>query len=141
MNGLWKGLGYYSRAKRLLDGARKVVEELDGRLPSNAKDMESLIPGIGRYTAGAICSIAYNEQVPVVSLSGRRYSRSLHCLNIILQLDGNVNRLLSRVLALHSNPKSKTTLDTLWAGAEAMVKGSSSPGDVNQALIELSTLR
>ncbi|KAI0065237.1 DNA glycosylase [Artomyces pyxidatus] len=119
VNGLWKGLGYYSRAKRLLDGARKVVEELDGRLPSNAKDMESLIPGIGRYTAGAICSIAYNEQVPV--------------------LDGNVNRLLSRVLALHSNPKSKTTLDTLWAGADAMVKGSSSPGDVNQALIELGS--
>ena len=66
VNSLWKGLGYYSRAARLLAGAKKVVEELDGRLPDNAKDMEALIPGVGRYTAGAICSIAYNEQVPVV---------------------------------------------------------------------------
>jgi adenine-specific DNA glycosylase len=64
---MWKGLGYYSRAARLLAAAKKVVEELDGRLPDNAKDMEALIPGVGRYTAGAICSIAYNEQVPVVS--------------------------------------------------------------------------
>ena len=67
MNGLWKGLGYYSRAARLLVGAKKVVEELGGRLPDNAKDMEALIPGVGRYTAGAVCSIAFNEQVPVVS--------------------------------------------------------------------------
>ena len=64
---MWKGLGYYSRAARLLAAAKKVVEELDSRLPDNAKDMEALIPGVGRYTAGAICSIAFNEQVPVVS--------------------------------------------------------------------------
>lgn len=68
MNALWKGLGYYSRAARLLEGARKAVQEFDGRLPDNAKDMESKIPGIGRYSAGAICSIAYNERVPVVRL-------------------------------------------------------------------------
>ena len=67
MNGLWKGLGYYSRAARLLSGARKAVEVFGGRLPDNAQDMESKIPGIGRYSAGAICSIAYNERVPVVS--------------------------------------------------------------------------
>ena len=66
MNSLWKGLGYYSRAARLLSGAKKVVDELGGRLPDNAKDMESKIPGVGRYSAGAICSIAYNECVPVV---------------------------------------------------------------------------
>ena len=69
VNGLWKGLGYYSRAARLLSGAKKVVEEFDGRLPDNAQDMENKIPGIGRYSAGAICSIAYNERVPVVSCS------------------------------------------------------------------------
>jgi endonuclease III-like uncharacterized protein len=68
VNRLWKGLGYYSRAARLLSGAKKVVEELHGHLPMNAKEMQSSIPGIGRYTAGAICSIAYNEQVPVVRL-------------------------------------------------------------------------
>ena len=67
VNGLWKGLGYYSRAARLLSGAKKTVAELGGYLPDNAKDMQTKIPGIGRYSAGAICSIAYNEQVPVVS--------------------------------------------------------------------------
>ena len=68
VNSLWKGLGYYSRAARLLSGAQKVVKELDGRLPDNAMDMQAKIPGIGRYSAGAICSIAYNQCVPVVSL-------------------------------------------------------------------------
>ncbi|KAI0340388.1 DNA glycosylase [Trametopsis cervina] len=117
VNALWKGLGYYSRAARLLSAAKKVVAELDGRLPDNAKDMEAKIPGIGRYSAGAICSIAYNECVPV--------------------LDGNVNRLLSRMLALYANPKAKSTLDILWTGAAAMVRRSKRPGDINQALIEL----
>ncbi|KAI0318077.1 DNA glycosylase [Amylostereum chailletii] len=119
VNALWKGLGYYSRAARILAGAKKVMDELDGRLPDNAKDMQSVMPGIGRYTAGAICSIAYNEQAPV--------------------LDGNVTRLLSRVLALHAPPKAKTTQDILWAGAEAMVKDCSRAGDLNQALIELGS--
>ncbi|KAH6900898.1 A/G-specific adenine DNA glycosylase [Coprinopsis sp. MPI-PUGE-AT-0042] len=127
VNALWKGLGYYSRASRLLAGAQKVVEELDGLLPNNAKDMEAKIPGIGRYSAGAICSIAYGEKVPV--------------------LDGNVTRLLSRFLALYANPKAKGAQDILWAGAEAMVrvKGKpkdldyENPGDINQALIELGS--
>lgn len=66
VNSLWKGLGYYSRAARLLGGAQKTVKELHGRLPDNAKDMEAQIPGVGRYSAGAICSIAYNHCVPVV---------------------------------------------------------------------------
>ncbi|KAJ3525778.1 hypothetical protein NM688_g8354 [Phlebia brevispora] len=119
VNALWKGLGYYSRAARLLEGAKKAVEELGGRLPDNAKDMEAKIPGIGRYSAGAICSIAYNQCVPV--------------------LDGNVHRLLSRVLALHAPPKAKATLDILWSGASAMVEACDRPGDVNQALIELGS--
>ena len=66
VNALWKGLGYYSRASRLLAGAQKAVAEYGGKLPGNAKDIQANIPGIGRYSAGAICSIAYNEQVPVV---------------------------------------------------------------------------
>ncbi|KAI0360470.1 DNA glycosylase [Trametes cingulata] len=119
VNGLWKGLGYYSRAARLLSGAQKAVREHGGRLPDNAQDMESKIPGIGRYSAGAICSIAYNQCVPV--------------------LDGNVHRLLSRLLALHAPPKAKQTLDVLWAGASAFVKDAERPGDVNQALIELGS--
>ena len=66
VNALWKGLGYYSRAARLLQGAQKAVRELGGRLPDNARDMEAQMPGIGRYSAGAICSIAYGECAPVV---------------------------------------------------------------------------
>ncbi|KAF5383159.1 hypothetical protein D9615_004998 [Tricholomella constricta] len=133
VNALWKGLGYYSRASRLLAGAQKAVAQYKGRLPDNAKDMEANIPGIGRYSAGAICSIAYGEHVPV--------------------LDGNVHRLMSRFLALHAPPKAKATLDLLWAAAAAMVaKGPESntadtsspeftqyPGDINQALIELGS--
>ncbi|KAL0581509.1 hypothetical protein V5O48_000567 [Marasmius crinis-equi] len=131
VNALWKGLGYYSRASRLLAGAQKAVKEYGARLPDNAKDMEANIPGIGRYSAGAICSIAYGERVPV--------------------LDGNVHRLLSRMLALHASPKSKPTLDILWSAADAMVRGSDLahasnddlskkyPGDINQALIELGS--
>ncbi|KAF8512661.1 hypothetical protein BU17DRAFT_53907 [Hysterangium stoloniferum] len=119
VNGLWKGLGYYSRASRLLAGAKKVVGEYDGRLPADVKVLEKEIPGIGRYSAGAICSIAYGLCAPV--------------------LDGNVHRLLSRVLALHASPKAKRTLDLLWRGAEHMVENSDRPGDVNQALIELGS--
>ncbi|KAJ6486941.1 DNA glycosylase [Mycena sanguinolenta] len=123
VNSLWKGLGYYSRASRLLAGAKKSVTDYGGRLPDNAKDMQANIPGIGRYSAGAICSIAYGENAPV--------------------LDGNVNRLLSRFLALHAPPKAKATLDILWNAASAMVQdldsSSECPGDVNQALIELGS--
>ncbi|GLB39158.1 putative DNA glycosylase [Lyophyllum shimeji] len=140
VNALWKGLGYYSRASRLLAGAQKAVTEYQGRLPDNAKDLEANIPGIGRYSAGAIASIAYGEHVPV--------------------LDGNVHRLMSRILALHAPPKAKATLDILWAAAAAMVtpkgniavssKGDDSSkqplestqyaGDINQALIELGSI-
>ncbi|KLO10729.1 DNA glycosylase [Schizopora paradoxa] len=119
VNGLWKGLGYYSRAARLLSGAQKIVKEYDGLFPASAKEMIDNIPGIGRYSAGAISSIAYGHCEPV--------------------LDGNVNRLLSRVLALHANPKAKSTLDILWEGAAAMVKDADRPGDINQGLIELGS--
>ncbi|KAJ8488849.1 hypothetical protein ONZ51_g3283 [Trametes cubensis] len=131
VNSLWKGLGYYSRAARLLSGAQKAVKEYGGGLPDNAQDMESNIPGIGRYSAGAICSIAYNHflRPALGDIDG----------NARLQLDGNVHRLLSRVLALHAPPKAKQTLDVLWAGASAFVKDAERPGDVNQALIELGS--
>lgn len=56
-----------------------------------------------------------------------------------VQLDGNVHRLLSRLLAIHAPPKLKQTLDLLWAAADAFVKNSDCPGDVNQGLIELGS--
>ncbi|KAK0500756.1 DNA glycosylase [Armillaria luteobubalina] len=130
VNAMWKGLGYYKRASRLLSGSQIAVSKYKGLLPDNAHDLEANIPGVGRYTAGAVCSIAYGERVPVV--------------------DGNVHRLLSRLLALHASPKTTTTLNILWAAATALVQTENSesddsmvrnryPGDINQALIELGS--
>ncbi|KAK0208996.1 DNA glycosylase [Desarmillaria ectypa] len=130
VNAMWKGLGYYQRASRLLMGSQIAVAKFKGMLPDNARDLEAKIPGVGRYTAGAVCSIAYGERVPVV--------------------DGNVHRVLSRLLALHAPPKAAATLKILWAAATALVqsKGQESddsmvrnryPGDINQALIELGS--
>ncbi len=56
-----------------------------------------------------------------------------------VQLDGNVSRLISRLLAIHAPPKSKASLDLLWQGAQTMVEGATCAGDVNQALIELGS--
>ncbi|TPP61251.1 A/G-specific adenine DNA glycosylase [Fasciola gigantica] len=61
VNSLWSGLGYYSRARLVHEGATKVVYEYDGTIPSNSEQLKSNIPGVGRYTAGAIASIAFNE--------------------------------------------------------------------------------
>ncbi|KAG7452096.1 DNA glycosylase [Guyanagaster necrorhizus] len=134
VNAVWKGLGYYRRASRLLAGSQKTVAKFSGLLPDNARDLEANIPGVGRYTAGAVCSIAYGERVPV--------------------LDGNVHRLLCRLLALHAPHKAVTTLNILWAAATTLVQcenhgnGQESddsmvrnryPGDINQALIELGS--
>ena len=61
VNEMWSGLGYYSRARRLHEGARKIVDELDGQMPRSSEDLLKKLPGVGRYTAGAIASIAYGE--------------------------------------------------------------------------------
>jgi A/G-specific adenine glycosylase len=106
----WSGLGYYSRARSLHRAAKVVVEDHGGRLPGDAVTLRSL-PGIGRYTAGAIASIAFGREEPV--------------------LDGNVRRVLSRLTAGDGRNESE-----LWALASELVRGSS-PGDLNQALMEL----
>ncbi|KAI8981886.1 DNA glycosylase [Mycotypha africana] len=116
VNKLWAGLGYYSRAKRLWEGAQKVVNDFEGLLPNNAKELEKNIPGVGRYTAGAIASIVYGERTPVV--------------------DGNVIRVLSRWRAIHADPKKAKTVDLLWTIAGDVV-AESNPGDFNQAMMEL----
>lgn len=94
VNTLWAGLGYYSRAKRLWEGAKKIVQEFDGRLPNNARDLQKEVPGVGRYTAGAVASIVFGECTPVV--------------------DGNVIRVLSRWRAIHADPKKAKTVDLFW---------------------------
>ncbi|XP_066857490.1 adenine DNA glycosylase isoform X5 [Anser cygnoides] len=116
VNELWAGLGYYSRGKRLQEAARKVVSELAGQMPRTAEDLQKLLPGVGRYTAGAITSISYGQATGVV--------------------DGNVIRVLCRLRCIGADSSSPPVIDRLWAMANALVDRSR-PGDFNQALMEL----
>jgi A/G-specific adenine glycosylase len=115
----WAGLGYYARARNLHKGAQTVVAEHSGQVPSDPAKLLAL-PGIGRYTAGAILSIAFNQEAPI--------------------LDANVIRVLSRVHAVMGDPKTSThTQAELWRLAEeAIPKGRA--GDFNQAMMELGAL-
>jgi A/G-specific adenine glycosylase len=111
---LWSGLGYYRRARALLAGARMVVERHRGRIPDDPEALRRL-PGIGRYTAGAIASVAFDREEAV--------------------LDGNVRRVLSRLFAVSLTPPARQER-WLWETAASLVQGRD-PGDLNQALMEL----
>lgn len=113
--GLWAGLGYYSRARNLHLAAQEVVSRFDGALPSDIDALLSL-PGFGRYTAGAVGSIAFNLKAPLI--------------------DGNVARVFSRLFEIEGSPGEKNREAELWACAEVLVDGPR-PGDWNQALMEL----
>ncbi|ORY11012.1 DNA glycosylase [Clohesyomyces aquaticus] len=126
---VWKGLGYYSRATRLHQGAARMVFENDRNcpIPSDAEALQGF-PGIGKYTAGAISSIAFGMAEPV--------------------LDGNVIRVLIRQLGLYVDGKDKKSSDVLWKVADRLVKhvsgypgsgNSDVPGKWNQALMELGS--
>jgi A/G-specific adenine glycosylase len=124
---MWSGLGYYRRARMLHRGAQFVMQELGGKLPKSSVELRSL-PGIGEYTAAAIASIAFGESVAV--------------------LDGNVERVLLRVLG---QPEGMSKTKLLAAaqslvpakarkkgeGNEAKGKAAITPGDHNQAMMEL----
>jgi len=112
---LWEGLGYYSRARNLHRAARQIVERFNGRLPQTAVELLAL-PGIGRYTAGAIASNAFDERAPIV--------------------DGNIERVLCRVFRIHGNPKDSSIRKRLWSIADDLVPARR-PGLFNQALMEL----
>ncbi|MEZ4272581.1 MAG: A/G-specific adenine glycosylase [Myxococcota bacterium] len=111
----WAGLGYYRRARHLHAAAQRVQSEQGGQLPSNVADLLKL-PGIGRYTAGAIASIAYEQPAPI--------------------LDGNVMRVLSRVYAIEGDCAAVSVQKELWWLAGKWADGAQ-PGDLNQALMEL----
>jgi A/G-specific adenine glycosylase len=111
----WSGLGYYGRARNLHRGAREVVARYGGRMPDTAAELRSL-PGIGRYTAGAIASIAHGRREPLV--------------------DGNVARVLARLFAVEEDVKSAAGQKRLWQLAGELVPAEA-PGDFNQALMEL----
>ena len=111
----WEGLGYYRRARHLHSAAQFVVSQLDGQLPQDVQGLQKL-KGIGRYTAGAIASIAYDIPAPV--------------------LDGNVIRVLSRLTDLSADVTLLSTEKQLWELAAKLVSAER-PGDYNQALMEL----
>lgn len=111
----WAGLGYYRRARFLHESSQEVVARLGGRLPQSAAGLRKL-KGIGPYTAGAIASIAFELPEPVV--------------------DGNVERVLARLRAVRGDVKN-SALQKLWWRLAARLLDPESPGDFNQALMEL----
>jgi len=113
----WEGLGYYSRARNLHRAAQVVVRDHAGRLPRTADELRTL-PGVGRYTAGAVASIAFGADEPAV--------------------DGNVMRILARVLALRGDVKSAAIQRRLWQAARDLLPAGRA-GDFNQALMDLGS--
>jgi A/G-specific adenine glycosylase len=97
---LWEGLGYYSRVRNLQRAAQIIVARHGGRFPQQFDDVLAL-PGIGRYSVGAICSIAFNQPTPI--------------------LDGNVIRVLARLFGIAGNPKAQPVNARLWRRAEELV--------------------
>ncbi|MBQ9942143.1 MAG: A/G-specific adenine glycosylase [Christensenellaceae bacterium] len=115
---LWEGLGYYSRARNLHKAAKIIVGEHGGRMPADFAAVRAL-PGIGDYTAGAICSIAFGMAVPAV--------------------DGNVLRVLSRLLASREDI-AKPAVKKQFEDLLRPVIPNHRPGDFTQALMELGAL-
>jgi A/G-specific adenine glycosylase len=129
---LWEGLGYYTRVRNLQKAAQVIVEKHSGKFPESFDDVLAL-PGIGRYTAGAICSIAFNQPTPI--------------------LDGNVIRVLTRLFGIAENPKEKEPNAKLWKLASELVEQAGTLAKVsrlpyfkeacshlNQSLMELGAL-
>ncbi len=111
----WEGLGYYSRARNLHSAARRLIADFSGRLPGDVERLRSL-PGIGPYTAGAIASIAFGLDEPV--------------------LDGNVSRVLCRLAAVEGDSTRPSTREGLWELARRLVP-SGRAGLFNQAMMDL----
>ena len=112
---LWEGLGYYSRARNLHRAARAIVEQHAGQFPQSLEELLEL-PGIGRYTAGAIVSFAFDRPAPI--------------------LEANTLRLYCRLLGFRDDPRSTAGQRLLWAFAEKLIPAKQ-PGEFNQALTDL----
>jgi A/G-specific adenine glycosylase len=115
---LWEGLGYYRRARQLHKAAKQIVAEHSGSFPCDQAAVERL-PGIGRYTAGAILSIAFDQRRPI--------------------LEAHTVRLFSRLLAYDGQTTSTAGQKLLWAAAEAVLP-TRDVGHFNQALMELGSV-
>jgi A/G-specific adenine glycosylase len=125
---LWEGLGYYTRVRNMQKAAQQIVAEHGGKFPQDYEAILAL-PGIGRYTAGAIASIAFNQPKAL--------------------LDGNVIRVLTRLFGIAENPREKATNEQLWRLSEELVTAAfniAAPAKtdccshLNQALMELGAL-
>ena len=112
---LWEGLGYYARARNMHKAARRLLAERGGRLPDTYEELAGL-PGIGPYTAAAVSSIAFDRDHPV--------------------LDGNVTRVLCRVLRREEDPRKAAVRTGLIAAGERLLPPGRA-GDFNQAMMEL----
>lgn len=115
---LWEGLGYYRRARQLHAAAKQIVAKHQGKFPEQFDDVLSL-PGVGRYTAGAIMSIAFDRPFPI--------------------LEGNTIRVYARLLGLKANAREKGSEQTLWAFSESVLPKGKGSRDLNQALMELGS--
>jgi A/G-specific adenine glycosylase len=111
----WEGLGYYARARNLHATARLVIEEHGGKLPADPHIIR-LLPGIGRYTAGAVLSIAYGRSEPI--------------------LDTNAARVLTRVFGVSRSGGKGAVQRRLW-GVATRVTPERNAGDFNQAIMDL----
>jgi A/G-specific adenine glycosylase len=111
----WEGAGYYARARNLHRAAQEIVARFGGEIPHTVDELLTL-PGIGRYTAGAIASIAFNQDTPI--------------------LDGNVTRVLCRYFNVADDPKSTKTKTVLWELSAQLVPHQRA-GNFNQALMDL----
>lgn len=115
---LWEGLGYYRRARGLHAAAQKIVSGHDGRFPSDVATLRKL-PGVGRYTAGAIASIAFDQPAPI--------------------LEANTVRLFTRLVAYRGDATSSKGQNVLWGLAEELLPRRNVSA-FNQALMELGSL-
>lgn len=114
----WEGLGYYNRARKLHEGANQVVREYDGELPNNVEELLK-IAGIGPYTAGAIASIAFQQEAPAI--------------------DGNVLRVITRFLEIEDDISKPKTVSKVYKIVKEFMKGSN-PSDFTEGLMELGAL-
>ncbi|MDG2104993.1 MAG: A/G-specific adenine glycosylase [Pirellulaceae bacterium] len=113
----WEGLGYYRRARQMHAAAIQIVKQHNGRFPDNFDEVLAL-PGIGRYSAGAILSIADDQPLPI--------------------LEGNTVRVYARLMNFQEDVTKSASQKSLWAFADTLVTRKR-PGDLNQALMELGS--
>ncbi|MEO1236746.1 MAG: A/G-specific adenine glycosylase [Planctomycetota bacterium] len=116
---LWQGLGYYRRARNLHAAAKAIVNDHGGEVPHTAEQLLQL-PGVGRYTAGAVASVAYDTPAPIV--------------------DGNVARVFARYFGIEDAVDRPVGQKQLWQLADNLVRDSGSPRDFNQGVMELGAL-